>query len=353
MKSNITRRRFIGEVSAIGTAAALAPGIAGAKSQSQKIIKPPALSKGDTVGLITPASGIFDPQTIREGRETLDSLGFNVKFGKNISRRYGYLAGSDEERAADLHEMFRDDEVKAIVALRGGYGSMRLLQMLDYDLIRENPKILLGYSDITSLHLAIHAMTGLVTFHGPVAISSFTEYTQNYFFKITGSKTAIGEIAHPKPESELSPTAHFFTINGGFASGRLIGGNLTLMTALLGTPYEFDTAGKILFIEEVGEEPYSIDRMLTQLLLAGKLDNAAGIIIDRCSRCGPSDYKPAFINTLSVEEVFIDRLKHLDIPIVFGFSIGHVANKPTLPLGIEVTLDATNHRLRFKESAIN
>ena len=352
MKSKITRRRFIGEVSAIGTAAALSPKAVIGKAQSMKIIKPPALKKGDTVGLVTPASGVFEPQTIREGRETLASLGFRVKFGKNISRRYGYLAGQDDERADDLHTMFEDEEVKAIVALRGGYGSMRLLDKLDYDLIRKNPKIVLGYSDITSLHLAIHSMTGLVTFHGPVAISSFTDYTQKYFYKIVGSSEPIGEVKHPKPNSDLSPTAHFFTIKDGIARGQLIGGNLTLMTALLGTRYEFDTTGKILFIEEVGEEPYSIDRMLTQLSLAGKLDSVAGIIIDRCRKCGPNDYKPAFSNTLSVEEVFIDRLKHLEIPVVFGFSIGHVADKPTLPLGIEVTLNATNHTLAFEESAI-
>ncbi len=352
MKPKITRRRFIGEVSAISTAAALSPRTVVGKNQSLKIIKPQALKKGDTVGLIAPASGIFEPQTIRDGQETLANLGFRVKLGKNISRRYGYLAGLDEERLNDLHDMFQDGEVKAIIALRGGYGSMRLLENLDYDLIRKNPKILLGYSDITSLHLAIHAKTGLVTFHGPVAISSFTDYTQEYFYKIVSSATPIGDIKHPKPNSELSPTSHFFTIKDGVARGRLIGGNLTLMTALLGTPYEFDTTDKILFIEEVGEEPYSIDRMLTQLSFAGKFNNAAGIVIDRCRKCGPSDYKPAFSNTLSVEEVFIDRLKHLDIPVVFGFSIGHVADKPTLPLGIEVTLNATNHTLTFEESAI-
>lgn len=352
MKSKITRRRFLGEVSAIGTAAALSPAAVVGKNQSRKTIKPPALKKGDTVGLVSPASAVFEPQTIREGRETLSNLGYRVKFGKNISRRYGYLAGRDEERVDDLHDMFRDKEVKAIFALRGGYGSMRLLQNLDYDLIRNNPKILLGYSDITSLHLAIHSMTGLVTFHGPVAISSFTDYTQEYFYKIVSSTTPIGEVEHPKLGSALSPTAHFFTIKEGIARGQLIGGNLTLMTALLGTPYEFDTTDKILFIEEVGEEPYSIDRMLTQLSLAGKFDNVAGIFIDRCKKCGPSDYKPAFLNTFSVEEVFIDRLSHLKIPVVFGFSIGHIADKPTLPLGIEVTLDATNHTLVFEESAI-
>lgn len=352
MNSTISRREFMGEVSAMGAVAAISPEQIFKNKNQSEIIKPPRLQKGDTVGIITPASCVFEPSTIRAGKETLESLGFRVKLGSHLHKKYGYLAGSDQERVEDFHHMIADDEVKAIVALRGGYGSMRLLSSIDYDLIKSNPKIILGYSDITSLHLAIHTMTGLVTFHGPVAISRFSDYTRNFFYNVTSSTTAIGEIKQPEPENALQPTAVFNIIHGGKARGRLIGGNLTLLTALLGTPYDIDTTGKILFLEEVSEEPYGIDRMLTQLLLAGKLDIAAGIIIDQCSKCGPAEYKPAFENTLSVEEVFIDRLQHLKIPIVFGFSIGHVADKPTIPLGIEVTLDADNRKLIFEEAAV-
>jgi muramoyltetrapeptide carboxypeptidase len=191
-----------------------------------------------------------------------------------------------------------------------------------------------------------------VTFHGPVAISSFTDYTQEYFFKAVSSVSAIGEIVYPIEDNSLNPTADLYTITSGKARGQLIGGNLTLLTSLLGTRYDVDTANKIVFLEEIGEEPYAIDRMLTQLLLAGKLQNAAGIIIDACKKCGPRDYKPAFNDTFSVEEVFHDRLQHLDIPTVFGFSIGHIADKPTLPLGIDVTLDAENKKLIFEETAV-
>ncbi len=352
MKTHMSRRRFMGELSAIGAIAAVSPGMISGKEAHQAIVKPPRLQKGDWVGLIAPASGVLDPKTIREGRENLESLGFRVKLGQHLQKRYGYLAGSDEERIEDLHHIFEDKDVKAVMALRGGYGSIRILSKIDYDLIRRHPKILIGYSDITALTLAIHQMTGLVTFHGPVAISSFSDYTQEYFTKALSIPEAMGEIQHPRPESELHPGSDFNTICGGMALGRLIGGNLTLLTSLIGTPFDVDTRDRILFLEEVGEEPYAIDRMLTQLSLAGKFEAAAGIVIDRCSQCGIREYKPAFPNSLGVEEVFIDRLKHLRIPVLFGFSLGHVANKPTLPLGVRATLNADERKLVIEEAAV-
>ena len=345
------RRRFFGAFMALAAASTLVPRKIFSDNTNMQIIKPPKLEPGDTVGLIAPASAAFEPVTIRNGVETLESLGFKVKPGKYIREKYGYLAGTDKNRVKDLHQMFRDDEVKAIVALRGGYGSMRLLNLVDYDLIKKNPKIFLGYSDITSLNLAIFHKTGLVTFHGPVAISSFSKYTQQYFFNVLTSTEPVGEIKHPEPDNPLRPTAHFHTIRSGKASGRLIGGNLTLFTALLGTPYEADTKGAILFLEETGEEPYDVDRMLTQLLLAGKLDEVAGIVFDKCSNCKPADYKPAFYNTFSLEEVLMDRLGKLNCPVLYGLNVGHEADKPTLPIGIKTTLDADRKILSFEEAA--
>lgn len=349
---SFSRRRFIGALTSLLTATTFIPGAILTKNRPDQIIKPPRLQPGDTVGLIAPASAAFEPATIREGVETLQSLGFRVKVGKYIREKYGYLAGSDEHRAADLHQMFKDDQVKAIVALRGGYGSMRLLNMIDYDIVKKHPKIFLGYSDITSLNLAIYQQTGLVTFHGPVAISSFSKYTQQYFWKVVSSTEAPGEILHPEPDNPLRPTAHLNTIRPGKASGRLVGGNLTLFTALLGTPYEVDTRDAILFLEETGEEPYDVDRMLTQLLLAGNLDHVAGIIFDRCPNCKPADYKPAFHNSFSLEEVLEDRLGQLRCPVLFGMNVGHEADKPTLPIGITVTLDADRKSLIFEEAAV-
>ncbi|NOZ62768.1 MAG: LD-carboxypeptidase [Calditrichaeota bacterium] len=350
-KTAVNRRHFLASMGAAAAGAAAIPTILRSES-SRKIIKPPRLKKGDTVGLIAPASCVFEPATIREGIETLQSLGFKVQTGKHIAEKYGYLAGTDEQRVSDLHDMFRDDSVKAIFALRGGYGSMRLLDLIDYQLIRSHPKILMGYSDITSLCLGIYAKTGLVTFHGPVAISSFSEYTQRYFYQSVQSTAAIGEVELPEPDNPLRPTAHLATIRSGKATGRLVGGNLTLLTALLGTPYEPDFREAILFLEETGEEPYDIDRMLTQLLLSGKLDRVNGIIFDLCPDCAPRDYKPAFPTNLSVEEVLQDRLGHLKCPALFGLKVGHEADKPTMPLGVQVTLDADKKIFSFDEGAV-
>lgn len=351
-KINFSRRKFLIRAGVGALISAVLPKI-GMPEPGNKIIKPPRLQKGDKVGLIAPASCAFEPATIREGIETLQNLGFEVKEGKHIGEKYGYLAGSDEHRVADLHEMFADDSVRAIFALRGGYGSMRLLDLIDYELIKSHPKIFVGYSDITSLLLAIHGKTGMVTFHGPVAISSFSEYTQNYFWKAVSSTDAIGEVTLPKPDNPLRPTAHLSTIKGGKVRGRLIGGNLTLLTALMGTPYEPDYEGAILFLEETGEEPYDIDRMLTQLLLSKKLDQVKGIIFDLCPDCEPRDYKPAFPVNLSLEEVLRDRLGKLNCPVLFGMKVGHEADKPTMPLGITVTLDADKKTFYFEESAVS
>jgi len=345
--TNLSRREFMGGMAVTGAVVAANP-ISQQKSyDSDSMIKPPRLRQGDTIGLITPASAAFEPSTIREGVAALEELGFNVKLGAHVGKKFGYLAGTDEERATDLMAMFADDEVRGIVALRGGYGTIRMVSYLDFDLIRANPKILLGYSDLTFLHLAIYKMSGLVTFHGPVAISSFTDYTKQYFYDILTKTEPIGEIAN-------APDFRPFQLSGPsqIVSGPLVGGNLTMVTATLGTPYEIDTKGKILFIEEVGEEPYAIDRMLTQLDLAGKLNQCAGIVIDRCSKCGPAEYKPAFANTLSVEEVFQDRLSHLDVPVVYGLSLGHTADKPTLALGVNASLDASKGILHINENAV-
>lgn len=347
----LTRRRFLGNLTGLGVAA-LFPLPFRASEDKSPLVKPARLNRGDTVGLITPASAAFEPATIREGIETIQSLGFKVKTGKHITAKWGYLAGSDEDRVADLHRMFEDDEVRAIIALRGGYGSMRLLNLIDYDLIRKHPKIFIGYSDITALNLGLFHKTGLITFHGPVAISSFSQYTQEYFMKIITSPTPVGIIKHPQPGNPLRPTAHLRVITQGKATGRLIGGNLTIFTALLGTPFEVNMKDAILFLEETGEEPYDVDRMLTQLLLSGKLDQLAGIVFDKCENCKPGDYKPAFYNTLSLEEILEDRLGKLGCPVLFGLSLGHQADKPTMPIGIQATLDADRQALIFEESAV-
>ena len=322
------------------------------RAEQRALIKPPRLQKGDTIALLTPASGPFEASTIQKTRWRLENLGFRVKLGKHIREHYGYLAGSDRDRAEDLHDMFRDSSVRAIMALRGGYGSARLLNHLDFDLIRRHPKILIGYSDITSLLLMIVKLSGLVCFHGPVGVSDFTEYTLKYFWAVLGNPEPVGAIEYPPPDDPLLPANQTWAIHGGRATGELVGGNLTLVCASLGTPFEIDTENRILFLEEVGEEPYSIDRMLTQLDQAGKLDAAAGIVLGKCHNCGPRKFEPAFNRTLSVEEVYRDRLGHLKKPILVGLPIGHISDKITVPLGVRATVDADRRILSLDEAAV-
>ncbi len=324
------------------------------KSQKpSNLLKPAALNEGDTVGLVTPASPLFEfHQTIIEVTEKLQNLGYRVKLGKNIDKKWGYLAGTIEQRVEDLHEMFKDDQVKAIMTIRGGYGSAQLLPHLNYELIKKHPKILIGYSDITSLLLGIHAQTGLVTFHGPVAVSTFTDYTTRHMKRVLSSTQAPIEIEDAPYEENLQTSNRIWTYRGGIAEGRLIGGNLTLFQSLLDTPYEPNTEGAIIFFEEVGEEPYDLDRMLNQLKMAGKFDHCKGVIFDKMPSVKPAKYDPAFNNTLSIEEIIDLIFKDFKFPVCLGFSLGHIKNKPTMPLGVLARLDADAGHLTLLEPAV-
>ncbi len=315
------------------------------------LLKPRALKPGDTVGLITPATYVSDPDRLDMVQETARFFGLVPKFGRNVRRRAGYLGGTIEERLEDLHAMWGDRSVSGIFAIRGGYGSGQLLDRIDYDLIRRNPKVFVGYSDITALHLAIHKRTGLVTFHGPVMTSAFTPYTQEYYRKALFEPKPIGLVTNPPESNTLRPHHHMRTIRPGRARGRLTGGNLSLIAMTMGTPFEIDTRDAILFIEDIGEQPYSIDRMLTNLRLAGKLQQAAGIIWGECAECAPLDYKPAFESTFSTAEVAEQILGKLDIPVLSGLVIGHTDDQVTLPYGVMANLDADKHTLNIEEAA--
>jgi muramoyltetrapeptide carboxypeptidase len=323
------------------------------EATTTEIVKPTALEPGDTVGLVAPGSPLFEKhRTLIEAREKMHNLGFKTKAGKNIFKKKGYLAGTVGERAQDLHDMFEDDEVQAIIAIRGGYGSGQLLPHLDYELIRKHPKILVGYSDITSLLLGIHAMTGLVTFHGPVAISTFTDYTRKYFMNVLTKSEPVGAVEDAPYESNLQTSNRVWTLREGIAEGRLTGGNLTLIISTLGTPWEIDTKDRILFIEEIGEEPYDLDRMLNHLKQAGKFDHCRGVFFDGLNAIEPSSYRPAFNSTLSVEDIISDVFRDYDFPVCLGISIGHIKDKPTLPIGIAAQLDAGAGRIRITEPAV-
>lgn len=317
-----------------------------------KMIKPKVLKKGDTVGLVTPSTYVSSPDEIATAVRTAEHFGLRVKMGANVRKKRGYLGGTVEERAADVNAMFADPEVKAIFAIRGGYGSAQILPALRFDVIARNPKIFQGYSDITAMHLAIHQKTGLTTFHGPVLLSGFTSYTVEHFRRALFETKPLGMLTNPVESNTLRPNHTLRTVRGGKARGPLVAGNLTLISTTMGTPYEIDTQGKIVFLEDVGEEPYSMDRMLTQLKLAGKLDAAAGVVFGECSRCSPREFRPGFDNNLSLGEVVDDILGGLKIPVLAGLTFGHTADQLTLPQGCMAALDADKGTVTIEESGV-
>ncbi len=323
----------------------------GLYSASMDLIRPPALKTGDTIGIVAPASHSAFPSALRNGRHALKTLGFRTVTAPHLADRHGFLAGTEEDRLADLEGMFTDPDVDGILCLRGGYGSVRILPMMDFDIIRAHPKVFVGYSDITALHGAITRMTGLATFWGPMVSSDmhpgFLPFNRDAFIKAVTVADAIGKVGHPDDQPPVQ------TLRGGKASGPLIGGTLSLLAAAVGTPYEFEYDGAILFFEDVGEEPHRIDRMLTQLLQAGRLDRVAGIVIGECAGCGSAPNHPAFpYGNFSVEEVFIDRLQPLGIPVISGLAIGHGTYKATLPLGVQATLDGDAGSLSIEEAGV-
>jgi len=320
----------------------------GKKSSNMKILKPQRLKAGDTVGVIAPASGLVQ-ESFDKAVQNLESLGFKTKIGKSARNLRGFLAGTDKERIDDLHWAFSDAEIKAVWCLRGGYGVSRILPNVDYNLIKKNPKIFIGYSDITALHTAIFQNCGLVTFHGPVASSNYLDYSKKHVVNVLMNPSVPYKIElseyNKTHESNLYKTE---VITKGKARGKLIGGNLSLLSALAGTPFALkNLKGKILFIEDVGEQPYRIDRMLTQLRQSVDLTQLAGIALGIFEDCNPKTP-----NTQSLIEVLKDRLGNLRIPVIYGLSFGHIRDQFTLPVGIEAELDTENATMTFLETGV-
>jgi muramoyltetrapeptide carboxypeptidase len=322
-------------------------------AEMMNIIKPKRLVKGDTIGITAPASPLNEDEQVRAAIETIRSLGFEVKEGHHLYDRYGYLAGSDRNRAADLNAMFADDGVDGIITLGGGYGAPRILPYLDYDLIQRNPKLLMGYSDITSLLNGIYHKTGLVTFHGPIANQSFTPYTLDEFQKVVKQAKSDVPLGSPPPfeaaEGKIERKNRVTRIGGGKVQGRLIGGNLSLMATLCGTPYAPDFSGCILVLEDVGEATYRLDRMLTQLWLAGSLGQVAGIAFGKFTDCKTS---ASWAKQLTVEEIITTRCLEMGIPALRGLMIGHVEDMTTLPIGCMAELDVDAGTLKLLEPGV-
>jgi muramoyltetrapeptide carboxypeptidase len=311
-----------------------------------KNLKPPRLRKGDVIGVISPASPPSAQEKIDKGVSYLEHLGYRIRIGRHVMAQHGYLAGTDELRAEDLNEMFRDPKVKAVFALRGGYGTPRLLHMVDYNAVRRNPKILVGYSDLTALQLALYRKTGLITFSGPMvgvemwdAIDPFTE---EHFWRVITSSRTIGSLKNPEEE----PVSLY---NGGKASGRLIGGNFSLLMSLLATPYLPDLRDAVLFLEDVDEAPHRVDRMFAQLYHARITKNIAGLVLGKFTDCVPSDpSKPH----LTIDQVLEDALRRISSPILTNFQYGHIAKKLTVPLGVKAVLDTRAGSLKIPEGAV-
>lgn len=312
-------------------------------------VVPKRLKPGDQVGLIAPGSPV-EPEKINEALKTLEAWELKPKLGKHVHRSLGYLAGTDAERLEDLHAMFTNPEISAIWCLRGGYGCTRLLPHIDFSVIRNNPKIFLGYSDITALHLAINQQCQLITYHGPVATSKPTLYSQQWLQKIIfdGQPQTIGRAPEHQNHSELKNDYRGYAINSGVASGRLCGGNLSLLAALAGTPWSPSYRNKLVFIEDIGEEPYRIDRMLVQMFQATDLSEAAGIILGIFNDCGPDNPD----RSLSLEETLRQQLESLRIPVYYGFSFGHIDDQCTIPQGIMATFDTTDATLQLQENTV-
>jgi muramoyltetrapeptide carboxypeptidase len=301
-------------------------------SKNNKSVRPPRLKPGDTIGIVAPA-GPFDPEKFMKGKTVLESMGFQTFFSEGIFQKHGFLAGTDIQRSDQVNRLFADPTVQAIFCARGWYGSMRILPFLDFETIQTHPKIFLGFSDISALLSVLYDQCNLVTFHGPVVttLANATEKT------LTALQTALTSPA----ALEITPE-NGTVIKQGVCSGLMAGGNLTTLCHLVGTSYAPNLKGKILLLEDVGEMPYRIDRMLTQMKLTGCFNEIAGLILGAFKECGHLN---------EIIDIFNNIFEDADIPILTGFDMGHGEHNLTIPMGLGATLDTDKKRLLFHEPA--
>lgn len=350
-----TRRAFLRQTVCTGAAAGvatLAPLDTRAAAQPggpSSVRRPARLRTGDTVGIVDPASATWDPIDVTIVVESLAVLGLKAKLGAHLMDRRGYLAGRDEDRAADVMTMFTDPSVKAVHALRGGWGCARLLPHLDFDAIARHPKILLGYSDLTALILPVYARAGFVTFHGMNGASQWNRFNVDWFRRVLMEGESVTMQNPLEARDTLVPVDNRIrTITPGRARGRLLGGNLTVLTSLVGTGLLPGFRDAILFLEDVQEAPYRIDRMLTQLALAGVLRQVRAVIWGRCTRCSPGEG----FGSLTIGDLLDDHVKPLGVPAWEGAQIGHIDRQFIVPLGVEAEVDAEAGTIRLLTPAV-
>jgi len=305
-------------------------------------VKPKALKRGDRICIVSPASPILMEIYYERGKLTLENMGFEVIAGKHVHDRHLFFAGDAEKRADDINRAFQDKSVKAVICSRGGTGTSHILPYIDFSVIRKNPKIFLGYSDITALQVAILNETGLITFYGPMISTDFgkgiTGYTTDNLLGVLTKSESVLELKNPTGKKVL-------TLCDGESRGILTGGCLSVIAGTLGTKYEIDTKDKILFFEDIDEKPHRIDRYLSQLILAGKLQKAKGIIFGTFTRCEYLKRETYIKYGVTLMDVIRDRVIPLGIPSIFGLQFGHVRKKLTIPVGAHAELNATQGRV--------
>lgn len=346
------RRKFIKSTTAL-TAFSLLPfsNIFAKQAQENAVQKtrilPPRLKEGDVIGLVTPGGPITKEQ-LDETVQKLGELGFKTFYNDTVLSEYGYFAGRDAERAAELMGMFTNKKVDGIICVRGGYGSIRILDLLDYESIQQNPKVFMGYSDITALLSAIYEQSGLITFHGPLGISPFNEFTLKSFKRLVMNPKNNYKYPYQREgNTDDNPEFDVYTISSGKAEGELIGGNISVLDSMIGSKYEADFENKIVYLEEIGEKTYRVDKMLFHLLYATNLKESAGIVMGVFSECNIND-EPR----LTLKQAIDDLLKPLGIPVFYGFSFGHIDTILTIPTGIRARMDADKHNLKLLEKAV-
>ena len=309
-------------------------------------IKPKRLKKGDVIGIISPASAPENDNLVVKGIQYIESLGYRTELGKNVGKVRGYLAGTDEERVDDIHQMFENKNVNAIFCSRGGYGAFRLLDKINYKLVRNNPKIFVGFSEITSLQMAFLQKAKLITFAGPMLVPNFSNeinsFTEENFWRLITSTKKVGRLKFSDPEKLPN-------INPGNVTGQLIGGNLSVFVSLIDTQYLPNLKNKILLLEDVSEYPYKIDRMMNQLRLNQTFKNVKGIILGRFVDCIEHDMTK---KTLTLSEVVEDYLRGIKIPTIYTFPHGHIDEFATMPIGIKIKLNATKGFVEITESSV-
>ena len=345
----LSRRTVIGSIGALAAAGSIssAPGVLHARTTR----RPPRLRPGDVVGLVEPAGFSDGPAQVEAVKATIAYMGLVPRVGRHVATRHGYLAGTDRQRASDLNEMFADDEVRAIFTIRGGWGSARLLPLVNWNTIRARPKLLIGSSDITALHLAIAAHAGFPTVHAPNAASSWQDISWRSFQGLAfhGQTLTLASSMVPDPDPLTSQRWPASTIRPGRARGRLLGGNLSVLAALVGTPWLPRFDGAILFLEDIGEAEYRIDRMMSQLAQAGILRRVKGVVFGQCTRC--TSNIPGYIG-FTVPQLLQDYLLPLNVPAFYGANVGHVANQLSLPVGARVEIDAGLGTIRLLEPIV-